>query len=155
MKRRTTLSAMLILILACSASFGAECKKVKLNIAPPQERNWPSIDIKKETRPRLHAGSLGTFTGTYDHCSKYRAHIKDPFTGELMAIPFFYMCVLDLSYIETQQTLDNLPKTVLDWTLKPTEKGRNTLTVTILDKNEKAVPNYMFGLDYIRLKDQP
>ncbi len=35
------------------------------------------------------------------------------------------------------------------------KKGRNTLTVTILDKNDKAIPNYMFGLDYIRLEGQP
>ena len=31
------------------------------------------------------------------------------------------------------------------------KQGDNTLNVTITGKNEKAVPNYMFGLDYLRL----
>ena len=31
------------------------------------------------------------------------------------------------------------------------KQGENTLNVTITGKNEKAVPNYMFGLDYLRL----
>ncbi|MBT7700143.1 MAG: hypothetical protein HN700_07600 [Verrucomicrobia bacterium] len=103
----------------------------KLDMPAPQEREWPNIDVKQETRPRLHPGNLGQFyetrfKGTLDHCTKYRAHITLP-SGEMIAIPFFHMCVLDLSYIETQLTLNNMPKTVRDWTIEPTDKSRNLL----------------------------
>ena len=131
MPTRKMTCALLAVLLTCSVAPAAKYKRAELNIPPPQEREWPNIDVKQETRPRLHPGNLGQFyetrfKGTLDHCTKYRAHIKLP-SGEIIAIPFFYMCVLDLSYIETQLTLNNMPKTVRDWTIEPKDKSRNLL----------------------------
>jgi len=39
----------------------------------------------------------------------------------------------------------------IDLGLFDLEKGRNLFSVTIVGKNEEAVPNFMFGLDYLRL----
>jgi len=120
MKLRMMTYAALGLLLACSASFGAEFKKVKLNIAQPQLRHWPNINAHDETRPRVSTGMLGNnsdrfqFPGTLEECTTYRAHIKDPFTGRIYEIPLYYLSVLDLSYIETRLALNNLPETILD-----------------------------------------
>ena len=44
------------------------------------------------------------------------------------------------------------PTDEIDLGLFDIKKGQNLFGVTVVGRNEEAIPNYMFGLDYLRLE---